>query len=173
MNFDVVLRTFLFWSYIIINGLIIAKFIISPILQLLKIRKGIKYKDAAKIIGNHFKEIDDKLLNLLELAEMNQDNDLIHASIEQKTASISPVPVLNAINFKSNIKKSNWLLIPFVLLFILFISGKQHIITDSSERIIRHNTFFEPEAPYNIIFEQELLSEQYEDFLLKLSFFSD
>ena len=168
MNFDVVLRTFLFWSYIIINGLIIAKFIISPILQLLKIRKGIKYKDAAKIIGNHFKEIDDKLLNLLELAEMNQDNDLIHASIEQKTASISPVPVLNAINFKSNIKKSNWLLIPFVLLFILFISGKQHIITDSSERIIRHNTFFEPEAPYNIIFEQELLSEQYEDFLLKL-----
>ena len=168
MNFDVVLRTFLFWSYIIINGVIISKFIISPVLQLLKIRKGIKYKDAAKIIGNHFKEIDDKLLNLLELAEMNQDNDLIHASIEQKTASISPIPVLNAINFKTNIKKSNWLLIPFVLLFILFISGKQHIITDSSERIIRHNTFFEPEAPYNIIFEQELLSEQYEDFLLKL-----
>ena len=28
--------------------------------------KGIKYSDAAKIIGDHFKEIDDKLINLRE-----------------------------------------------------------------------------------------------------------
>ncbi len=168
MNFDVMFRTFLFWTYIIINSFIISKFILAPILQLLKISKGLKHKDAAKIIGNHFKEIDDKLLNVLELVEMNENNDLINASIDQKTASISPVPVLNAINFKSNIKKGNWLLIPFILLFVLFISGKKHVITDSSERIIKHNTFFEPEAPYNIIFEQELLAEQYNDYLLKI-----
>ena len=168
MNFDVMFRTFLFWTYIIINSIIISKFILAPILQLLKISKGLKHKDAAKIIGNHFKEIDDKLLNVLELVEMNENNDLINASIDQKTASISPVPVLNAINFKSNIKKGNWLLIPFILLFVLFISGKKHVITDSSERIIKHNTFFEPEAPYNIIFEQELLAEQYNDYLLKI-----
>ena len=168
MNFDVMFRTFLFWTYIIINSIIISKFILAPILQLLKISKGLKHKDAAKIIGNHFKEIDDKLLNVLELVEMNENNDLINASIDQKTASISPVPVLNAINFKSNIKKGNWLLIPFILLFVLFISGKKHVITDSSERIIKHNTFFEPEAPYNIIFEQELLAEQYDDYLLKI-----
>ena len=168
MNFDVMFRTFLFWTYIIINSIIISKFILAPILQLLKISKGLKHKDAAKIIGNHFKEIDDKLLNVLELVEMNENNDLINASIDQKTASISPVPVLNAINFKSNIKKGNWLLIPFILLFVLFISGKKHVITDSSQRIIKHNTFFEPEAPYNIIFEQELLAEQYNDYLLKI-----
>ena len=168
MNFDVMFRTFLFWTYIIINSIIISKFILAPILQLLKISKGLKHKDAAKIIGNHFKEIDDKLLNVLELVEMNENNDLINASIDQKTASISPVPVLNAINFKSSIKKGNWLLIPFILLFVLFISGKKHVITDSSERIIKHNTFFEPEAPYNIIFEQELLAEQYNDYLLKI-----
>ena len=147
MNFDVMFRTFLFWTYIIINSIIISKFILAPILQLLKISKGLKHKDAAKIIGNHFKEIDDKLLNVLELVEMNENNDLINASIDQKTASISPVPVLNAINFKSNIKKGNWLLIPFILLFVLFISGKKHVITDSSERIIMHNSFFDPEAP--------------------------
>ena len=168
MNFDVMFRTFLFWTYIIINSIIISKFILAPILQLLKISKGLKHKDAAKIIGNHFKEIDDKLLNVLELVEMNENNDLINASIDQKTASISPVPVLNAINFKSNIKKGNWLLIPFILLFVLFISGKKHVITDSSERIIKHNTFFEPEAPYNIIFEQELLAEQYNDYFFKI-----
>ena len=74
-------------------------------LKLFKFRKGIKYSDASKIIGSHFKEIDDKLINVLELAEMNQNNDLINASIEQKTLKISPIPILNAINFKTNIKK--------------------------------------------------------------------
>ena len=54
MNFDVMFRTFLFWTYIIINSIIISKFILAPILQLLKISKGLKHKDAAKIIGNHF-----------------------------------------------------------------------------------------------------------------------
>ncbi|MFL2573799.1 MAG: hypothetical protein ACJ0P8_05105 [Flavobacteriales bacterium] len=168
MNFDVVLRTVLFWFYIILNTLFVSKFIAIPFLKLIKLRKGIKYSDAAKIIGDHFKEIDDKLINVLELAEMNQNNDLVNASIEQKTASISPIPILNAINFKTNIKKGYWLLIPFALLFILFISGKQYIITDSSERILKHNTFFEPEAPYQIVFDGELLAEQYEDFELKL-----
>ena len=90
--------------------------------KLFKFRKGIKYSDAAKIIGSHFKEIDDKLINVLELAEMNQNNDLINASIEQKTLKISMIPILNAINFKTNIKKGNWLLVLFIFLFALFIS---------------------------------------------------
>ena len=37
-----------------------------------------------KLLVVIFKEIDDKLINVLELAEMNQNNDLINASIEQK-----------------------------------------------------------------------------------------
>ncbi len=167
LKFDVIFRTTLFWLYIIINSLMILNYIVVPILKLFKFRNGIKYSDAAKILGKHFNEIDDKLVNILELAEMDKSNDLINASIEQKTATISPVPFLNAIDLKRNIKHGYWLLIPFVLLFVLFISGKQKVITDSSERIIKHNTFFEPEAPYSIIFEENLVAEQYDDFLIK------
>ena len=101
INFNVVFRTFLFWAYILINLFTIAFFIIILLLKLFKFSKVIKYSDAAKIIGSHFKEIDDKLINVLELAEMNQNNDLINASIEQKTLKISPIPILNAINFKT------------------------------------------------------------------------
>ena len=36
---------------------------------------------------------------------MSHDNELISASIEQKTLEISPVPILNAINFKTGTKK--------------------------------------------------------------------
>ena len=150
IKFDVALRTFLFWLYIALNTAIAFKYLFIPILKLLNFRKGINYKDAAKILGEHFSEINDKLTNILELNEMSHDNELISASIEQKTLEISPVPILNAINFKTALKNSKWLLIPLGFIFILFVSGKEDVITKSSERIIKHNKFFEPEAPYNL-----------------------
>ena len=93
IKFDVALRTFLFWLYIALNTAIAFKYLFIPILKLLNFRKGINYKDAAKILGEHFSEINDKLTNILELNEMSHDNELISASIEQKTLEISPVPV--------------------------------------------------------------------------------
>mgnify|MGYP006118231919 CR=1 FL=1 len=168
MNFDVDLRTFLFWLYIITNGLIVFKFIIIPSLKLFRLRKGISYKQAAKILGNHFNDIDDKLINILELSEMNCDNELVRASIEQKTKSISPIPFKNAVNLTSSLKKAKWLLLPFTLIFVFFITGKADILTKSSTRIIMHNKFFEPEAPFNIKIENELRTKQLEDFTLKI-----
>ena len=168
MNFDVGLRTFLFWLYIITNGIIIFKFIIIPSLKLFNLRKGISYKQAAKILGSHFNEIDDKLINILELSEMNPDNELVNASIEQKTKSITPIPFKNAINLNSSFKNAKWLLLPFVLIFIFFISGRADMLTKSSTRIIMHNKFFEPEAPYTIKIENELIAKQQEDFMLTI-----
>ena len=168
IKFDVALRTFLFWLYIALNTAIAFKYLFIPILKLLNFRKGINYKDAAKILGEHFSEINDKLTNILELNEMSHDNELISASIEQKTLEISPVPILNAINFKTALKNSKWLLIPLGFIFILFVSGKEDVITKSSERIIKHNKFFEPEAPYNILIKTELTGDQFKDYTLKI-----
>lgn len=168
MNFDVGLRTILFWSYLIINGLIIIKFILIPLLKLFNIRKGITYKDAAKILGYHFNEIEDKLINILELSEMGLDNELINASIDQKTKSITPIPFKNAIQLKSNFKIAKWLLAPLALILIFVISGKADMLTKSSSRIIKHNKFFEPEAPYIIKIESELTTKQQEDYVLKI-----
>ena len=168
MNFDVGIRTTLFWSYLIINSLIVIKFILLPILKLFNIRKGITYKEAAKILGHHFNEIDDKLINILELSEMGLENELINASIDQKTKSITPIPFKNAIQLKSNLKIAKWLLAPLALILIFFISGKADMLTKSSSRIIKHNKFFEPEAPYIINIESELTTKQQEDYILKI-----
>jgi len=168
MNFDVGLRTILFWLYLIINGLIIIKFILLPLLKLFNIRKGITHKEAAKILGNHFNEIDDKLINILELSEMGHENELINASIDQKTKSITPVPFKNAIQLKSNLKIAKWLLAPLALILIFFISGKADMLTKSSSRIIQHNKFFEPEAPYIIKIESDLTTKQQEDYILRI-----
>ena len=55
----------------------------------------------------------------------------------------------NAIDFYSNKKQLKWLLIPLAIFILFFISGKDYILTESSARIVKHNTFFEPKAPFN------------------------
>ena len=163
-------RTFLFWAYIFINLAIFVKYIAIPLLHLLKIGNRINNKDAAKIIGNHFNDVDDKLLNILELEDFSEsDNALISASIEQKTKTLKPIRFNNAIDFYSNKKQLKWLLIPLAIFILFFISGKDYILTESSARIVKHNTFFEPEAPFNYqILNDNLNCIQFEDYNLKL-----
>ena len=169
-SFGVLGRTFLFWSYIIINIIVFVKLLFLPMLHLFKIGKSIKHKDAAKIIGKHFPEIDDKLLNVLELYEItDQENKLITASINQKIISLSPIPFKNAINFSINKKHLKWALIPTIIVLGFIISGKHYVLSESSKRILLHNTFFEPKAPFNYVFlNNELKCKQFDDFLLQI-----
>jgi len=169
-SFDVGGRTFLFWSYLFINILIFIKLIIIPLLHLFKFGKSIGHKDAAKIIGKHFPEIDDKIINLLELSEIsNKDNVLITASIIQKTKKLSSISFKSAIDLSLNKKHLKWVFIPIFIVLIFILSGKDHILTESSARIIKHNTFFEPKAPFDyIILNDDLTCKQFDDFLLQL-----
>ena len=55
--------------------------------------KRLSEEQAAAIIGNHFEEISDKLLNLLQLEKMGTDvahSVLLLKSIEQKTEQLRP-----------------------------------------------------------------------------------
>ena len=57
-------RTILFWVFIVVELGLFVKFIATPLAHLFKIRKGIGYDTASKLIGNHFPEVNDKLLNV-------------------------------------------------------------------------------------------------------------
>ena len=163
-------RTFLFWTYILLNLFVICSLIIPPTLHLFKIGNTLKHKEAAKIIGKHFSEIDDKLLNVLELSEISDsDNELITASINQKIKKISPISLKKAVDFSVNKKHLKWALTPICVVIIFIISGKDYILTESSARIIKHNTFFEPKSPFNYkILNSSLSCKQFDNFLLKI-----
>ncbi len=166
-RFNVQSRTFLFWSYLFINFIIITRFVIVPILQLLKIGKIISYKNAAQIIGSHFSEIDDKLINIIQLGEMSKsENDLINSSINQKISLIKPINFSAAISFSENKKYAKWIIIPLIIVALLYVSGKKHVLTESSARIVKHNTLFEPEAPFKYLFKNSFNVIQYEDWIL-------
>ena len=169
-QFGVGSRTFLFWTYLIVNSLIAIKYIVIPLLHLLSFGKTLSHKQAAKIIGTHFTEVDDKLLNILELQEMSAaDNALINASIQQKLKDIKPISFGNAINYSDNKKYAKWVLIPLAVIILFIISGKQYILTESSARILKHNTFFEPKAPFQyLVLNPKLEVVQYEDYTLEI-----
>ena len=162
-QFDINVRTTLFWVYIILFSTVLLKFIFIPILKLVQIGSVLTHKEAAKIIGKHFPEIEDKLLNYLELSEMNNNqNELINASIEQKISLITPFSFNKAVDISKNKKQVKWIIAPIVIILLFYISGKEYVLTESSNRIIKHNTFFEPEAPFEYAFNS-LSAVQYSD----------
>ncbi|WP_432222629.1 DUF4175 family protein [Flavobacterium sp. TMP13] len=165
-----VARTFLFWIFIAVEILLLVRFIVFPIFKLLKLQKGIDYKEASIIIGNHFSEVNDKLINFLQLssAENNADqSELLLASIEQKANSLQLVPFSNAVNFKTNKKYLPLALIPLLILFAFYISGNSGVVSQSLNRVVHFNAVFLPPAPFEfVVLNKNLQTEQHKDFLI-------
>ncbi len=164
-------RALMFWSYIVVTLLIVIIYIIRPALKYFKLGKCISYQEAAVIIGQFFPEVKDKLLNLLQLQDMSdvEDNQLLSASIRQKTLQLSPIPFSNAISFSVNKKYLKFLIPPFLIFFLLLLIFPSFIY-DSSERLINYNTFYQKPAPFQfLITNDSLVAFQQHDFLLNVS----
>ena len=169
--FSSLVRAILFWSYLLLGLLVLTYYVVVPLAKMFRLGKVISYEEAAKIIGDHFPKVQDKLLNLLQLQQSGQgeDSDLLVAAISQKTAELRPVPFNQAIDLSANHKYLKYLLIPVLLIFVvLLISPK--MLTESSHRITHYNTQFERPAPYRFVIQNPSLEiPQQEDFELKVS----
>ena len=105
-------RTILFWFFIMIEVFLFFKFIITPIFQLIKFKKGINEFESSKIIGDHFPEVQDKLLNILQLKNEQKETALILASIQQKSLELQPIQFTKAVDFKKNVVYLKYLMFP-------------------------------------------------------------
>ena len=86
------------------------KFVFFPIIQLFQLtKKRLSQKEAAKIIGSHFPEIEDKLINILELNDSGStfSSEIISAIIEKKYKKIQPFQFKSAIDWKTTFKYLN------------------------------------------------------------------
>ncbi len=160
-------RSFLFYAFVLVELFLVFRFLLYPLFKLVKLQKGINEIEASKMIGTHFKEIDDKLLNFLQLDSNAQDSELVLASIEQKALSLEPFPFQNAINFKENKKYIPFALLPILLFSFFYISGNKEIITDSFDRVVQYNKTFIPPAPFQFkILNNNLSVNEGDDFQL-------
>ncbi|TYP76903.1 DUF4175 family protein [Aquimarina intermedia] len=162
-------KTLLFYLFVLVEIILFIFFIILPIVKLLRLSKGISSSYAATLIGNHFPEVDDRLLNLLQLSDNRVKSDLLLASIDQKAKSLSPVPFKKAITFKSNVKYLKYIILPIILfLFFSALSGFDWF-TSSYDRFVKYDTSFVPPAPFNYLIENDNLSvHENKDYVLRV-----
>ena len=166
--FGTTVRAILFWCYLLASVCLLVYYVFVPLAKMFRLGKVISYEEAAKIIGRHFPEVQDKLLNLLQLQEKGDvsSDGLLAAAIAQKTVQLKPVPFQNAVDIKSNRKYLKYLAIPVVVILLLLLVSPS-VITGSSHRIAHYNTQFEKPAPFSFVVENPSLEvAQQEDFEL-------
>lgn len=162
-------RRVLFWAFVFVELALFVRFIAFPLAKLFKLQKGIDYEEASKIIGNHFPQVNDKLLNVIQLNQNQRESELLAASIDQKATELQPVPFKSAVNFKKNAKYLKYAAIP-VLIFLLFSAlGGMDIFSSSYKRVVHYDTAFEPPAPFSfIVMNDDLNAVENKPFNLKI-----
>lgn len=169
--FSSAVRKLLFYGLLAGSGSLIFIWIINPALKYFKLGKQINNYTAAKIIGTHFTEVQDKLLNILQLKETGNSStskDLIEASINQKIEKIKPVPFTLAINLNKNKKYLKYALPPLGV-FVFLLLAAPNILRESNYRLLKNNTNFERQAPFQFVIANEKLEVlQYNDYELKV-----
>ena len=166
--FDTSVRKILFFSFLGAGLASLFAWILMPLSSLLRLGKTISHQKAASIIGTHFTDVKDKLLNVLQLRDQlnsSKDNTLLMASIDQKTEGIRPVPFQRAIDLSKNKRYLKYALPPMLLLGALLIIAPS-MISEGSSRIIKNNEFFEKPAPFHfrVIAADNLRAVQYADY---------
>ena len=71
--FSISARTAIFFTYSAITIGVFIYFLVLPLLGMLRLGKTISEEKAADIIGQHFPEISDKLLNTLQLKNISDN----------------------------------------------------------------------------------------------------
>lgn len=176
--FGTAIRTILFWLYILLTVVILSVYVVSPLLKMHKLGKRISYDEAAQIVGDHFPEIKDKLLNLLQLSRQQEDSpqaddSLLLAAIDQKTQQLSPIPFVNAVDLKLNRRYIKYAAIPLAAIALIALVSPS-FISEPSKRIIDHNTAYERPAPFAFGIEnRKLEASQQDDYLLKVKIIGD
>lgn len=144
---------FILFVLLILGGLaVVISFFFVPLVNLLLFRKKMPVKQASVLIGRFFPDIKDKLLNTIQLSENFQSdtqNELLAATIQQRTDRLSPVRFTDAIDLRVNYKYLAILLGFLVLLVVLFLFWPEGTVKPA-KRIINYQESFEKPLPFSV-----------------------
>lgn len=170
-------KTILFFSFLFISLITIAFWIVKPALSYFKLSKTISLEQASNLIGNHFFNIKDRLLNTLQLKALAEDSpqnsQLILAGIDQKIGELRPIPFASAINLNDNKKHIKYILLPLaIIIFIAIIAPS--ILKEGTNSFIRYNEEILPKAPFEFaILNKSLTVTQGDDLTINLQLKGD
>ena len=144
-------RAILFFGFVGVNLYILAKYFVVPLLKLYSFGKRIDRYQASDIIGSFFPTISDRLKNTLQLQDdLNAQEgniELLRASVQQRSNSLSVVPFSSAIDIGAN-KRYVKYIAPLILLFITIAVFAPSLITQGTERVVNYDVEYKPVAPF-------------------------
>ena len=160
-RFGIAGRTVLFWTLLAGSSILLVVWLVVPLLKWARIGKGLSYEDASDLIGQHFPEISDRLLNVLQLQQQlgaggqSTDTSLLEASIEERTTALQPVAFKRAIDWE----KSKGLL-RYAIPVLVIASGlwvwSPGLVKEPAGRILAHRQDFIPPPPFSFVLESDL-----------------
>jgi len=170
-------KTILFFSFLVLSLLAVGFWIIKPGLAYFKLGKNLSIEQAAKLIGDHFFTVKDKLVNTLQLKALAdnspQNSSLILAGIDQKIDALRPIPFSSAIKLSDNRKHIKYILIPLGIILTIGIVAPA-ILRHGTNSFFRYNEEILPKAPFSFeILNQSLNVTQGDDLTIKLKLKGD
>jgi hypothetical protein len=164
-------RTGLLWGFLGLSAVAVWRWVALPLMHYFHLGRVISHEQAAQIIGEHFTNVKDKLLNILQLKQQSSNAiyaELIHASINQKSEEIRIVPFQAAIDLAKNRKYLRYALPPVMMLLFLLL-GAPNILREGTMRLWNSGTKFEKPAPFKFLINPDSLQAvQFSDYLLKV-----
>ncbi|MBN1198696.1 MAG: hypothetical protein JXA23_05035 [Bacteroidales bacterium] len=172
-HFNTAVRTIVFYLYLGIVGITMYLWIVRPLLSYLHLGKRISHEEAAIIIGQHFSEIEDKLLNALQLILLKDNSEaeveLLAASIDQKIQNLRVFQFNRSIDYKGNLRYLK-VAVPPIGIILLALLIAPAFISEPTKRIVDYSTAYEIPFPYTVkIDNTELTAFQQEDFELRVT----
>lgn len=160
-------RFLILLSFVGIAAYCILRFLKEPVAFWIW-KKGIGDEQSARLIGNYFPTIKDRLVNLIQLSS-NSESGLAVASVQQKSKEFEPITFDSVVDLEQNKKYLKYLAIPVGIIVLLLVVNAS-IITQSTRRIVNFNQQFSPQAPFTFNLQNETLVGFFnEDFTFTIS----
>lgn len=165
-------RFSIFFLFFVLVAFCIYQFLKEPLAWWLY-QRGIKEEDSARLIGKFFPSIGDRLLNLIQLSYTQETTPLLEAGINQKSRLFANISFESAVDLSENKRYLKYFLIPAIIILII-LGVNNHILTQSTKRILQFNREFSPQAPFDFVIQNKNLHAFFnEDFTLELNLKGD
>ena len=150
------------------SGFVLVYHFLIPLVNLIRFRKKMSVEQASVLIGKFFPEIKDKLLNTIQLSNqmeaskvgpstgsgISDDNALLAATIEQRSARLSPIHFTDAVDLRGNFKYLGIFFGTLLILIALMVFLPSFAV-QPTQRIVNYEQHFEKPLPYQVEIEQD------------------
>jgi hypothetical protein len=158
LHLGVVGRTIIFWltTAVSIGGLV--WLVCIPLLRSLGILKGTDLETIATKTGNHFPNIRDRLLNLLQLHRENEEKgtlyspDLIDAAFLDLRAEVAGLDFRETVTYARPKRLGKSLFIAIVAMMLIMI-GFPSALFEAAGRLVHHGQEFATPSPIRFIIQ--------------------